>query len=348
MKEIKKIIVTILAFESNESELKKQLSNPEMDWSLLVKVSSQLGVMTSVFCRLKQKQLTNYLPEDLNIYFEEITEINRNRNQTLLNQTIEISSLFDKHKISHVFIKGVALLAMECYKDLGERLIGDIDVLIDPAQIYKAKQLLLQCDYVSTEFTLFGKHKKHRHLPRLIHPERIGAVEIHSQILRKKIKNFLKPNEVITSSKVINTIRVPNNQTLIDILILSSQINDFGYLYKTINYKACYDSLVIEQFYSSEINWDASKYHRLFHDLITLYLNPISNSKSLRSFIKNQFYKHLNKPSLFRRLYSKLISWFLKLLQTLKGMELFIKNNEFRSDVLNNMSQFRAYLNKKN
>ena len=198
--------------------------------------------MTSIFCRLKQKQLTNYLPEDLNIYFEEITEINRNRNQTLLNQTIEISSLFDKHKISHVFIKGVALLAMECYKDLGERLIGDIDVLIDPAQIYKAKQLLLQCDYVSTEFTLFGKHKKHRHLPRLIHPERIGAVEIHSQILRKKIKNFLKPNEVITSSKVINTIRVPNNQTLIDILILSSQINDFGYLYKTINYKACYDS----------------------------------------------------------------------------------------------------------
>ena len=348
MREIRKIIATILAFESNECELKNQLSNPEMDWSLLVKASSHLEVMTSVFCRLKQKKLTNYLPEDLNIYFEEITEINRNRNQTLLNQTIKISSLLDKHKISHVFIKGIALLAMECYKDFGERLIGDIDILIDPAQIYKVEQLLLQCNYVSTEFTLLGKHKKHRHLPRLIHPERIAAVEIHSQILRENIQNFLKPSEVISSSKLINKIRVPGNQILIDILVLSTQINDFGYLYKSINFKTCYDSLVIEQYCNSEINWNTSKYHRLFYDLKALYFNPISKSKSHRGLVRKWVYKQLNNPSLFQRLHSKLINWFLELRKAIKGLSLFVKSKHFRTDYLKHKSELRASRNKHN
>jgi hypothetical protein len=348
MREIKSHIATILAFESNESKLKNQLNSPEMDWDLLVKSSSQLGVMTSVFCRLKQKKLTNYLPKELYTYFDEITEINRNRNQTLLSQTIEISCLLDKHKISHVFIKGIALLAMDCYKNLGERLIGDIDILIDPAQIYKAEQILLECSYESAKLTVFGQHKKHRHLPRLIHPERIGAVEIHSRILRKNKSNFLKTNDVLKNSQIVSSIRVPDNKTLIDILILSHQINDFGYLYKSINFKSCYDSLVIGQYYNSEIDWDTSKYHKLFCDLKELFFKPISKPRSIKSLVKKWFYKKLNNPSLFQRFYSKLIYCFLKLKRAMKGVKLFIKNKPFRTDVLNNSSQLREYISKKN
>lgn len=50
---IKKMIATTLPFESNESALKNQLCNSEMDWELLVKASSHHGVITSVFCQLK-------------------------------------------------------------------------------------------------------------------------------------------------------------------------------------------------------------------------------------------------------------------------------------------------------
>jgi len=47
------MIATTLPFESNESALKNQLCNSEMDWELLVKASSHHGVITSVFCQLK-------------------------------------------------------------------------------------------------------------------------------------------------------------------------------------------------------------------------------------------------------------------------------------------------------
>ena len=89
--------------------------------------------------------------EDLNAYLSGITKINRNRNQTLLNQVKELSALFNAHGINHVFTKGCALLASGYFKDFGERLIGDIDLLVEPTNLFKAEQLLLNLEYVSAE-----------------------------------------------------------------------------------------------------------------------------------------------------------------------------------------------------
>jgi len=68
MKKSKKTIAKILSFEPNEAELRKQLSCETMDWEWFVKASSQLGVMTSSYCRLEQKNLLDLLPDDLNTY----------------------------------------------------------------------------------------------------------------------------------------------------------------------------------------------------------------------------------------------------------------------------------------
>jgi len=124
MKKSKKTIAKILSFEPNEAELRKQLSCETMDWEWFVKASSQLGVKTSSYCRLEQKNLLDLLPDDLNTYLSEITKINRERNKALLQQVKEISNLFNTNNINHVFIKGCALLASGYFKDYAERLIG--------------------------------------------------------------------------------------------------------------------------------------------------------------------------------------------------------------------------------
>jgi len=133
-----------------------------MDWDWFVKASSQLGVMTNTYCRLEQKGLLDLVPRDLNSYLSEITKINRNRNETLLHQIKELSVLFDAHKIPHVFIKGCALMVLGCFRDFGERLIGDIDVLVETSNLYKGEQLLLSVEYVSVKNSVFGKYKTHR------------------------------------------------------------------------------------------------------------------------------------------------------------------------------------------
>lgn len=347
MKKSKISIASILSFEPNESLLRSQLSDPKMDWEWLVKSSSQQGVMTSAYCRLKHKNLIDVLPNDLNTYLSEITNINRNRNQSLLDQVKELSHLFNTHKIHHVFVKGCALLASGVYNDIGERMIGDIDVLVEPTHLHKAGRLLKETNYTSLDESLFGKYKDHRHLPRLIHPDRLGAVEIHSKLLRTERRKILNIKEILANRRTIKDVCVPTIETNLDILILNHQINDFGYLFKSINLKACYDSLALEQQNEPSIASKTSKYHRLFYTLRALNFKPFSKtSKNTSSTVLKKMYKYLNKKGLVNKIHTRLVNVNIGLITGLEGVKLFAKNKHFRADVWTHKSEviklFRA------
>ena len=341
MKKNKTSIAKILSFESNETELRNQLSNENTDWDWFVEASSHLGVMTTAYCRLKQKGLLDLVPKDLNAYLSEITKINRHRNESLLNQVRELSKLFNDYKINHVFVKGCALLASGCYTDFGERLIGDIDVLVEPTNLYKAEQLLLNLEYVSSKPSLFGKYKKHRHLPRLVHPNRLGAVEIHSKLLRKNSSKILNLHEIIKNRNRISQVYVPKTEVNMDILILNHQINDFGYLFKCINFKTCYDSLILEQQMNQPRNTsNDSKYHRVFFTLRNTYFeSPHKDFINRNIPVVKNFYKHINKNGVLAQIYRKLVNINIGLITCIEGLKLFIRNKDFRSDLWNHRSE---------
>lgn len=341
MKKSKTTLAQILSFESNETELRAQLSSKSMDWEWFVKASSQLGVMTSAYCRLEQKGLLDLIPEDLSSYLSEITTINRNRNETLLEQVKELSTLFNSDGINHVFIKGCALMASGYFKDFGERLIGDIDVLVEPSDLNKAGQLLLDLKYVASKASLFGQYKDHRHLPRLVHKDRLGAVEVHSKILRKNIPKTLNPEKVLKNRILVNQVYVPKVETSIDILILNDQVNDFGYLLKLINFKSCYDSLVIEhQINQPKDNSKISKYHHVYYNLGGHYFKTLrANSTKKNTVVANYLYKHINQNGIVRLMYTWLAKVYIGLLTLMEGVTLFLKNKRFRAAVWNHKSE---------
>ena len=102
----------------------------------------------------------------------------------------------------------------------------------------------------------------------------------------------------------------PTIETNLDILILNHQINDFGYLFKSINLKACYDSLALEQQNEPSIASKTSKYHRLFYTLSWQAVRPSawingdshfalnrSGNVSMETFLNSYWQLHLNpKP----------------------------------------------------
>ena len=342
MNKSKTTIAQILSFEPNETELRAKLSSKTMDWDWFVKASSQLGVMTSAYCRLEQKGLLDLLPEDLNSYLSDITQINRNRNETLLHQVKELSVLFDTHNIPHVFLKGSALMASGYFKDFGERLIGDIDVLVGTTDLYKAEQILLDIEYVSLKNTVFGKYKTHRHLPRLVHKDRLGAVEIHSKLLQKEVSKLVDPKEILANRITINQVYVPDAKTNLDVLVLNNQVNDFGYLLKFTNFKCCYDSLVLEQQHKNltNHNYKTSKYHRVFFYLKALYFkNSNEDSSKLKTIIVKNFYKHVNQNGVVKRIHTVIVKIYIGLITCMSGVRLFVKNKHFRADVWNHKSE---------
>ena len=98
-------IADILSFESDQTLLKARLESASMDWDHLVRVGSSHLVLLAIYCRLKAKQLLSTLPEELEAYLKEITDLNRERNQQLLTEAQQISQWFQEAGIDHVFLK---------------------------------------------------------------------------------------------------------------------------------------------------------------------------------------------------------------------------------------------------
>ena len=137
-------IADILSYDSDTSTLESTLSQPAFNWDAIVKEGSKHLVLPAIFCRLQSKQLLHVLPADLLSYLENITELNRNRNSSILNQMQSISDLLDQNHINHVFLKGAALLVSNIYEDPAERMIGDIDILIDLNQLDETFELFIK------------------------------------------------------------------------------------------------------------------------------------------------------------------------------------------------------------
>ncbi|HUH28800.1 nucleotidyltransferase family protein, partial [Gelidibacter sp.] len=176
------LIADLLNFDNNQETLANHLSNHTIDWDTVVIVASRHLMLPALYCRLKAKNLLPLIPEDLAFYLEEITSINRGRNEILLKEVLEISEILKKEQINHVFIKGVALIAGNTFHDPAERMIGDIDILVAHDQIHTAFDLLTDQGYTNT-VTSNIERDNHRHLPRQVSEKQYGAIELHNEVL---------------------------------------------------------------------------------------------------------------------------------------------------------------------
>ena len=134
---------------------------------------------------------------------------------------------------------------------------------------------------------------------------------------------------------MVTQVYVPKHEVNIDILVLNHQINDFGYLFKCINFKTCYDSLVLEHIMNrTENTYNNSKYHREFFTLRDFYFEPLQkDSKNKNISVVKNFYKHINKNGIVGQIYTRLVTVYIGFITCLNGLKLFVKNKNFRADI---------------
>ena len=124
----------------SEQKLKKD-EFIDIDFHLLVKIASSNLILPTLYLNLKSKNYSKHLPIELNKYLFKIYSLNKERNKNCLKEIENISSILKKNKIEYAFIKGASNLLSKLYSNIGERMIGDIDILINPNQ----KILALNC-----------------------------------------------------------------------------------------------------------------------------------------------------------------------------------------------------------
>ena len=219
--------------------------NPEnLDFGKLIKILSKNLIIPLFYVKARDKNLLKNFEKEFVDYIKEIYEINKNRNEKLLNELSQIKSLLENNNIAFKFLKGAGLLENKFYSDIGERMIGDIDILVSPSEEDNILGLLKTNNYY-IEIKNYNR-KKDRHLPRAINKNKLFAIEFHYRVLRDD--GILDDEEILYSTKPEILLK-----NLLLINVYNWQINDYGSIFLNYSYKNIYDSfLIIEKFQNFE------------------------------------------------------------------------------------------------
>lgn len=308
--------LTITHENHNKEIVENELKSGNIDWNNVVKLSTSHYVFPALYCNLKRANFLHYLPNDLVEYMKHITDLNRERNQQIIEQAKEVNDLLLANNITPIFLKGTGNLLEGLYEDIAERMVGDIDFLVAKEQCEPAFKLLKKSGYNHIISELF---EDHRHLPRITHSSKIAALEIHKEILRKEKSLFFNYQKIKNSLITINNFTFLSYKNQIKLSIYSKLINDYGYLLKNINLRAAYDyfllgsklninTLIQDKHLSKELDAGLSLYSLFLSKPEKIVFTSTPQSEL---FIK-KVVKNLNNNYLVR-FNRKLITFYIKL-----------------------------------
>ena len=244
--------LTITHEEHNRSLVEEKLKKNSIDWDSVVKVSTSHYVFPAVYCNLKRNNFLHYLPTDLVAYMKHITDLNRERNQQIINQAKEINELLLLNNITPIFLKGTGNLLEGLYEDIGERMVGDIDFIVSENNYHKTIDLVLKNKYSkadnSTKFLPASKH-----YPRLMKKGKIAAIEIHKELLLKKYSNEFNYSLIKNKTLISNKITCMSYENQLCLSIFAKQINDYGIIFKNIALRNAYDAFILSKKTNSKI-----------------------------------------------------------------------------------------------
>lgn len=279
--------LTINHEEHNKLIIENQLKSENIDWDNVVKISTAHFVFPALYCNLKKAGFLYYLPDDLVEYMKHITDLNRERNQQIIEQAKEINRLLLANNITPIFLKGTGNVLEGLYDDIAERMVGDIDFIVDKKNYDKAYAILLEDKYSKVnrenyDYPLF------RHKPRIKKEKKIAAAEIHKDLITEKYAGEFNFEVIKKNILTINNIHFLSYANQLNLSILAKQINDKGYLYKDISLRNAYDVFLLSK--KTNAKKAFVQFNKLFNP-INCFLSicfTVFNEINSLDYIKNQ------------------------------------------------------------
>ncbi|WP_417785529.1 nucleotidyltransferase family protein [Tenacibaculum sp.] len=317
--------LTITHNKYNCELVERKIKSGLVDWDTIVKVSTNQYVFPALYCNLKRADFLHYLPTDLVEYMQHITDLNRERNEHIIAEAKEINQLLLSNNITPIFLKGTGNLLEGLYIDIAERMVGDIDFLVEKKHIQTTYKLLKTNGYTNKISELF---EDHRHLPRITHPNKIAAVEIHKDILRKDKTAFFNYNSIKDSLLNVNDVTVPSLKNQIKLTVFSKLVNDNNYFLKNINLRGAYDFFLLGNKLKVQTKIYDNNLSKELNAGLDLYSKLLSKPKNLQytSDKKSQQYVSDCLQSLSPSRYNKIKKVLLKhYLKTLTRLQILCK-----------------------
>jgi len=143
-----------------------------------VKICSNHWLLPAIYVKFKTHEILSQLPSELSEFLEEVHHLNVLRNERILKQVKDIILLLNHHDIFPTLLKGAGNLVDQLYSDIGERMMGDIDMLVPEKDYLRSARLLENSGYFHNSPDFF-EVRDMKHYPRLYKKGEPADVEIH-------------------------------------------------------------------------------------------------------------------------------------------------------------------------
>jgi hypothetical protein len=252
-KQIYYIIAEILSLDfrrENAQAIIQNFPKRKEDWEKLVHLASNHLVLQTVFCSLKRNDLINSLPTDLSDYLQYIYNLNVERNKGIVHQAKVISDIFQRDGIANVFLKGTGNIFDDLYGDIGERILYDIDILVEEGEMISAVEALMENGYKPKKSFNPKASKSTMHYPLLVNEEYVAGVEIHRLPVQYHYINAFSHDRVFESKKKSSSysgIWVMSDSNKVVHNFIHSQLMHNAHYHADVSLRDLYDLLMLSK-----------------------------------------------------------------------------------------------------
>lgn len=224
---------------------------------MVVALASHHLVTPALHPRLVEVGLAAQFDDELRQYFETIADLNRNRNLRISAQLVELVHLLARFGIQPIFLKGTAHLLLGLYRDIADRVIGDVDLLVEEEDFKKTIKIMTEAGYVSVKG--HAEHAHHHHYPPLARNDSEACVEVHKSPVPSPYDRALPTSMLAQRARPIqigdNQAAIPCPQDLLVHNIVHSQLADRGFWSSEFLLRDAYDLILLTHRFGGELDW---------------------------------------------------------------------------------------------
>ncbi len=176
-------------FKSDASlnELSAAIGNGDMQWGPILRQANLHFCTPLWFGSLQRDGIIHLIPDELQDYLSLMHQANTERNEQFRQVLEAILIEFERYGISNVLLKGAATFCDHLYPAPGDRMMGDLDILVEPRLAGEAWALLRDLGFREETRVTRSSRSRFRgnglhHLPRVNLPGTPVDVELHTSV----------------------------------------------------------------------------------------------------------------------------------------------------------------------
>lgn len=227
----------------------QKISPGSVDWDKFVWLCSNHLILPAVYLKFRDLGILDHLPPELSEFLTEIYQLNLSRNNKILEQLHAITTLLNQHDIYPIYLKGTGNLLDDLYCDRGERMIGDIDLLVPEKDYLRAVSIMKEDGYRTSSPVYFDVEKL-KHYPCLSKEGAATHIEIHRLPVADDYKRWFNSSIIDSQKKAVSGLQgcyVLSDHHKIIHNFIHSQLGHKAHIYGVVSLRDTYDLYLLSK-----------------------------------------------------------------------------------------------------